>query len=144
MFQYGIDSLHLDSPDRGWAAFVTLDVPRLRLVGRQERRAPVRAPGRAGREPPRQGNERAFSRDYQDARVAGPARSTPRSRRRATQVTLSEENLRLSRIRYDGGEGPALDVVAAQTQLAQARTNLYTALARYLESRADLELAAGR
>ena len=59
-------------------------------------------------------------------------------------MSLSEENLRLSRVRYDGGEGPALDVVAAQTQLAQARTNLYTTLARYLESRADLELAAGR
>ena len=60
------------------------------------------------------------------------------------QVLLSNENLRLSRVRYQGGEGLALDVVAAQTQLAQARANQYTAKANYSNARADLEVAAGR
>ena len=39
------------------------------------------------------------------------------------RVTLSEENLRLSRVRYEGGEGSALDVVAAQSELADARAD---------------------
>jgi outer membrane protein TolC len=47
-------------------------------------------------------------------------------------------------LRYEGGEGPALDVVLAQTQLTQARTNYYTAKANYLNARADLEVAAGK
>jgi outer membrane protein len=91
----------------------------------------------------RRGSERAFSREYEDALSRTRLIHAQIEATRA-QVTLSEENLRLSRLRYDGGEGPALDVLAAQTQLAQARVNLYTVLARYLESRADLELAAGR
>ena len=49
-----------------------------------------------------------------------------------------------SRVRYEGGEGLALDVVAAQNQLAQARTNYYTTLVNYLNARADLEVAAGK
>jgi outer membrane protein TolC len=44
-------------------------------------------------------------------------------------VKLSKDNLRLSRVRYEGGEGVALDVVAAQGQLAQARANYFTAKA---------------
>ena len=47
-------------------------------------------------------------------------------------------------LRYEGGEGLALDLVAAQNQLAQARTNYYTAVANYLNARADLEVAAGK
>ena len=47
-------------------------------------------------------------------------------------------------MRYEGGEGLALDVVAAQNQLAQARTNYYTAVAGYLNAKADLEVATGR
>ena len=54
------------------------------------------------------------------------------------------EHLRLSRVRYEGGEGTALDVVTAQTQLAQARSNYYAARANYLNARADLEVASGR
>ena len=61
-----------------------------------------------------------------------------------SQVSLSEENLRLSRLRYEGGEGSALDVVAAQNQLAQARTSYYSTLANYLNARADLQVASGR
>ncbi len=142
MFQYGIDSLRLQAADRGWAAFVTLDVPVFDwFAGRNAARQFALQAEQV--ESARRGSERTFSKEYQDAvsrvRLIHAQIETTRA-----QVALSDENLRLSRIRYDGGEGPALDVVAAQTQLAQARTNHYTALARYLESRADLELAAGR
>lgn len=142
MFQYGFDSLHVQSPDRGWAAFVTLDVPLFDWsAGRSAARQLELQAEQV--ESARSGSERAFSREYQDA-VSRVRLIHAQIESTRAQVNLSEENLRLSRIRYDGGEGPALDVVAAQTQLAQARTNLYTVLARYLESRADLELSAGR
>jgi outer membrane protein TolC len=59
-------------------------------------------------------------------------------------LALSEEDLKLSRIRYEGGEGAALDVVTAQNQLAQARSNYYSAIANYLTARVDLEVASGR
>ena len=61
-----------------------------------------------------------------------------------TQVKLFEENLKLSRVRYEGGEGPALDTVLAQSQLQQARTNYFTTLFLYANAQADLEVAAGR
>ena len=60
------------------------------------------------------------------------------------EISRAEDDLRLSRIRYEGGEGSALDVVTAQSQLAQARSNHYTALANYLNARADLEVASGQ
>ena len=52
--------------------------------------------------------------------------------------------MKLSRTRYEGGEGPALDVVASQQQLQQARVNYFTVLADYSNARADLEVATGR
>ena len=60
------------------------------------------------------------------------------------QVNTSEENLHLSSVRYEGGEGPSLDVVAAQTQLTQARFNYFTALFNYANAHADLEVAAAQ
>ncbi len=141
-FQYGIDSLRPSAADRGWAAFASVDVPvfdwfRSRDAARQLDLAAEQAEttGRIA--------ERTFSREYADAvsrvRLIHSQIETAR-----TAVTLSEENLHLSRVRYDGGEGPALDVVAALTQLHDARTNLYSLTTRYLESLADLDVASGR
>ena len=42
------------------------------------------------------------------------------------------------------GEGLALDVVAAQSQLAQARGNYFSAISAYLNARADFEVASGQ
>ena len=142
IFQYGFDSLQVERPDRGWAAFVTLDVPVFDWSAGKSASRQFELQAQQV-DSARRGSERAFSREYEDA-VSRTRQIHAQIETTRAQVALSEENLRLSRIRYDGGEGPALDVLAAQTQLAQARTNLYTALARYLESRADLELAAGR
>ena len=84
-----------------------------------------------------------FSREYESAN-ARTASVYEQVKIAASQVTLSVENLNLSRVRYEGGEGPALDVVLGQTQLQQARTNYFTTLFLYANARADLEVAAGR
>lgn len=141
-FQYGFDSLHFDTRERGWAAFVTLDIPVFDWSAGKNASRQLELQAEQV-DTTRRGAERLYSKEYQDAvsRVRSLHAQIGATR---AQRSLSEENLRLSRIRYEGGEGPALDVLAAQAQLAQARTNLYTTLARYLESRADLELAAGR
>ena len=88
-------------------------------------------------------SSRTFSKEYQAAlaRVTLIYEQIALARR---QVDTSEENLRLSIVRYEGGEGPALDVVAAQTQLTQGRFNYFTALFNYANARADLEVAAGK
>lgn len=139
---YGLDSLQVRARDRGYASFVNLNIPvfdwfRARSAARQfELRAQqVDATHSIA--------ERLFSKEYQDA----VARVTQIYRQIAitqTQVTLSEQGLSLSRIRYEGGEGSILDVITAQNQLAQARTNRYTTMANYLTARTDLEVATSR
>jgi len=141
-YQYGIDSNRMTWRDRGSAAFFTLNIPvfdffRNRSLAQQFH---VRA-DQIGTN--REISSRNFSREYQTAlgratfiyEQIGLARQ---------QVETSEENLRLSSVRYEGGEGPALDVVAAQTQLTQARSNYFSALFNYANARADLEVAAGK
>jgi outer membrane protein TolC len=141
VFQYGLDSLHVRVQDRGYAAFVNLNIP---VFDWLRSRSAVRQSQLRARqvEVTREIAARTFSKDYQTAaarvRLIYQQISITQS-----QVRLSEENLRLSRVRYEGGEGSALDVVSAQTQLTQARTNYYAAVANYLNAKADLEVAAG-
>lgn len=142
MYQYGIDSGRVSFADRGYALFFHLDIPvfdwfRARSTEQQFRLQAAQI------DTERQQAERTFSRDYQDAlsRVNSIYRQLTLTE---DQVRLSTDNLRLARVRYEGGEGLALDVVTAQNQLAQARTNYLTAKASYLNARADLEVAAGR
>jgi outer membrane protein TolC len=142
VFQYGIDSTHARIADRGYATFLTLNIPvfdwfRARSTARQfDLRAKQVEATRAI-------DERLFSRDYQNA-LARVKLIYQQISITESQVKSSEENLRLSRARYEGGEGPALDVVDAQGKLTQARTNYYTALANYLNAKADLEVAKGQ
>jgi outer membrane protein len=142
IFAYGIDSLHVSSHDRGYAAFVNFSIPvwdwfNNRDLGRQFELKAQQV------EANREIAIRKYSKEYQDA--------LSRAKSLYQQVTLTEEqtrmsedNLRLSRILYDGGEGTALDVVAAQNQLTQARTNHFSAIAAYLNAKSDLEVATGR
>jgi len=142
LFEYGIDSTRFTFADRGYASFVHLDIPlfdwfRARSAMRQFRiqSQQVLVNSRIA--------ERTFSRDYRDA-LARVDRVYEQIAQTDAQVKLSADNLRLSRVRYEGGEGTALEVVAAQNQLAQARSNYYAARANYLNARADLDVAAGR
>jgi outer membrane protein TolC len=141
-FQYGIDSLHWSIHDRGYAAFVNLNIPVFdwfsnRNLGRQFQLRAQQVDAN------REIATRIFSKEYQDAlsRVKLVYQQVALT---DTQVKTSEENLRLSRIRYEGGEGTALDVVTAQNQLTQARTNYFSAIAAYLNAKTDLEVATGR
>ena len=140
--QYGIDATHFSMANRGYATFLHLNIPvfdwsRARSAGRQ---FSLQA---AQLDTNRQIAERTFSKEYQDA-LARVDLVYSQIAITDKQVKLSEDNLRLSRVRYEGGEGPALDVVAAQTQLAQARVNYFGAKASYLTARVDLEVAEGR
>jgi outer membrane protein len=142
VYQYGLDTDKLSSSNRGSAAFISVNLPifdwfRTRDAARQFQ---LRAEQVSVRE---QTAPREFSREYQNAlaRIRTLYRQISIAQ---SQVQSATENLRLSRLRYEGGEGPALEVVTAQTQAGQARSNLYTALANYYIARTDLEVAAGR
>lgn len=141
-FQYGIDSAAVRIRDRGYAAFLNLTIP---LFDWNKTRGAMQQAGLRVRqaETTRAISERVFSKEYQGAlaRVKQLFEQISLTHR---QAKLAEDDLKLSRIRYEGGEGPALDVVTAQNEFAQARTNYYTALAGYWNAKADLEVASGR
>ena len=142
MLQWGIDSTRFSFEDRGYAGFVRLNVPvfdwfRARSAQKQFQLQAQQT------QVNRQISERAFSKEYRDA-LAKVEMIYAQIAKTEAQVKLSSENLRLSRVRYEGGEGSSLDVVASQNQLAQARANYYTVKANYLNARADLEVARGQ
>lgn len=142
VFQYGIDAQRVSFSDRGYAGFVRLNIPvfdwfKAKSASRQFQLQAQQV------DTTRQIAERVFSKEYQDA-LARVQLIYAQIAVIDTQVKLAEDNLRLSRVRYEGGEGPALDVVVAQGQLVQARTNYYAVRAGYLTARADLEVARGQ
>jgi outer membrane protein len=141
-FQYGLDSNFVRARDRGYAIFVSLSVPvfdwfRTLNTSKQFR---VQAEQTDTR---RALAERLFSRDYASAQ-SRVRKLFDQIALAAEQVRLAQEDLRLSRIRFEGGEGSAVDVVTAQNQLAQARANYYLSLANYWNARADREVAVGQ
>jgi outer membrane protein TolC len=140
--EYGIDSNHLTFRDRGQAAFFTFNIPvfdwfRNRNLADQFKQRAEQVDTR------REVSGREFSRDYQNA-LARVHLIYEQFRLTETQVRTSEESLKMARVRYEGGEGPALEVVVGQTQLAQARTNYFVALANYAIARVELEVASGK
>lgn len=56
-------------------------------------------------------------------------------------VASAEEALRLARVRYQNGVATQLEVIDAETQLTQVRTNRNNALYDYLTARADFDAA---
>ena len=142
VFQYGIDAQRVNIRDRGYAAFVNLNIPVFDWfrTRNQQRQFQLRA-GQV--EADRAQAARTFSKEYENA-LARVRLIHEQIAITVRQVELSEANLKLSRLRYEGGEGPVLDVVVAQTQLTQARSNRYAAMAAYLSARADLEVASGQ
>jgi outer membrane protein TolC len=140
--QYGLDANRYSFAERGFATFVNLRIPvfdwfKTRATARQFDLQAQQI------ETNRQISRRTFSREYADALARVEATYSLISIA-ANQVSFSEDNYRLAKVRYEGGEGSALDVVTAQSQLAQARSNSYAARAKYLNARAELEVAAGR
>ena len=58
--------------------------------------------------------------------------------------TLAEENLRLTTLRYTGGEATALEIVDAQSSATDARNGYDDGLGRYRMALANLEILMGR
>ena len=140
--QHGVDANRYAWSERGTAVVASLNVPifdwfRARGLAQQFTTRALQVDNT------RQLSERVFSREYESAK----ARMTSlqdQTKVAELQVKLFEDNLRLSRVRYEGGEGPALDVVVAQSQLQQARANYFNTLFLSAIARVDLEVAAGR
>lgn len=140
--QYGVDANRLDWQDRGYAVLAGLTIPIFDWFGASSTaRALSLQAEQLGVEA--QLSRRAFTREYQAALERVRALHEQIAVAQA-QVGLAEENLKLSRVRYEGGEGSALEVVTAQSQVGQARGNYYQALAGHLKARADLAIAAGQ
>lgn len=59
-------------------------------------------------------------------------------------LTLSQEILRVTRIKYEQGIGSSLEVTTAETALKEAQNHYITALYDLLISKVDLDKAAGR
>jgi Outer membrane protein len=81
----------------------------------------------------------ALSLAYLDAQTARAQLESLRS-----SLDLSVESLRLTVLRYQAGEATALEVVDAQTTLAQARNAYDDGLARYRVALAVLQTLTGR
>jgi outer membrane protein len=141
-FQYGIDSTAIRIHDRGYAAFFNLTIPI--FDWNKARSAMQQAKLRDQQtENAREISARAFSKEYQSA-LARVKQLFEQISLTQQQSKLAEEDLRLSKLRYEGGEGATLDVVTAQNQLALARSNYYSTIASYLNAHADLEVASGK
>jgi len=82
----------------------------------------------------------------EDVRLAYAAlRTTADTVRAADQaVTLAERELQMAQDRYRAGVGDSIELVTAQTTLANARLDQVTALAAYNGSRLNLAAALGR
>ncbi|MGE0882052.1 MAG: TolC family protein [Blastocatellales bacterium] len=142
VYQYGLDSNSFRFRERGQAVYFNLRIPvfdwfRARDQSEQFKLRVAQV------ETNRVISERQFSREYRNA-LMRVQQLFSQIGLTQEQVRLAEEDLRLSRIRYEGGEGTLLDVVTAQNQLAQARNNYFTSVANYLNARADLEVASGK
>ena len=142
VFRYGLDANQVRGDQRGYAAYVNLNIP---VFDWFRTRSQVRA-ARFQREQAdfeRASAERAFTREYLAARSSVQS-SQERISMAESEFSDARENLRLVRLLYDSGEGSALDVVLSQEQVTTAGGGFYAALAEYHRARADYEAAAGR
>ncbi|MEO8025481.1 MAG: TolC family protein [Bryobacteraceae bacterium] len=141
-FNYGLDSYRVDWRHRGYEAMATLNITlfdwfrTLNTARQSTARAQQVSESKSIA-------ERRYSQEYRAA-LARVALFREQIAQGKEQVALAEEDFKLSRIRYEGGEGPALDVVVAQAQLVQARSSYYTTVSNYLGAKLDLEVAEGR
>ena len=100
VFQYGLDASRVAWQDRGYAAFVNLHIPVFDWF--KSRNQAQQAELRARQvEANREIATRVFSKEYQSA-LARVKRIYEQIGMTVEQVRLSEENLKLSRVRYEG------------------------------------------
>jgi outer membrane protein len=146
-YTYGVDApqLAVDGPDHvrnlGYSASASIDLPvwdwlathdRVRQAQLHEKAAQV-ALTNTQRQLIAQLDE-----FYQEARVAADQVTSLR-----TSVDTARESLRLTRLRYSSGEALALEVVDAQSSLAQAEAALADGILRSHVARANLQTLTG-
>ena len=141
-FNYGLDSFRVDWQHRGYSAVASVTLPVFdwfrtlnaskQFTTKAQQIAETRSVA-----------ERRYSQEY-SAALARVGRLREQIAQAKEQVTLAEEDFKLSTIRYEGGEGAAVDVVVAQNQLVQGRSSYYLSISNYLSAKLDLEVAAGR
>lgn len=140
--QYGIDSTRYSFRDRGYALFGHLDIPvfdwfrsynEMRAYTFQARQA----------ENDIAVARRTYSKEYQDA-LSSVASSYQQTQTAERELQLAKENVRLSMLRYTGGEGSATEVVTSQQQLTQAQIDWYSARANYSNAQSALKVASGQ
>ncbi len=142
VFQYGLDANQVRGDQRGYAAYVNLNIP---VFDWFRTRSEVRATRFQLEqvEFERASAERAFTREYLAARSRVQS-SQERISMAESEFADARENLRLVRLLYDNGEGSALDVVLSQEQVTSAGGGFYAALAEYHRALAAYVAAAGR
>jgi outer membrane protein TolC len=141
-FNYGLDSFRVDWQHRGYSAVASVNFPIFdwfrtlnaskQFTTKAQQIAETRSVA-----------ERRYSQEY-SAALARVGRLREQIAQAKEQVTLAEEDFKLSTLRYEGGEGAAVDVVVAQNQLVQGRSSYYLSISNYLSAKLDLEVAAGR
>jgi outer membrane protein len=141
-FEYGIDANRIAWYDRGYAVIASLNIPvfdwfRTRNEAKQFDFEAQQA------QIDRLVATRLFSRAYYDALQRVETISSQIDLV-AKQVDDLRQNLDLVRLRHQGGESLALEVVDAQNLLAQAEVEYYTLFFDYEIAKSDLEVASGQ
>lgn len=140
-FQYGVDSLQVTSRNRGYMGAIRLNIPVFDFLRAYDQKRQFQSMATQAQIDQSIGR-RILSKEYQDA-LSEVKGLFPQIAITARQVTDAQENLRLSRIRFEGGEGPALAVVTAESALVQSEINFYTTRANYLNALVSLKVASG-
>lgn len=141
-FEYGFDANQLESQNRGYAGFVHFDIPVFDFFRASNEKRSFDEQAHAA-ETKAVILKRQYSRAYQDALaqvngIYGQLAITQEG------LSAAQESVRLSRLRFDGGEGTALDVVTAENALVQAQIDFYSTRADYLNAQSALKVASGQ
>ncbi len=142
VFQYGLDSNTVRIADRGYAAFVHVDIPLFDWFGARsdERRARYQE---ERIEQQRRMTERVLAREVMSA-LANVKSSYEQILMARSERESAGESLRLAQLLYESGEGLALEVVAARVDSTDAGAAYFAAIAAYLRSLVELDIALGK
>ncbi len=142
VYAYGIDANQVRISERGQVLFATLRIPVFDW-GRSKSRERQAVNVQRQVEIDRQISRRLFTSAFYSERnnVDLAVRQITEGRR---EVDLARESLRLSRLRYEGGEANALEVVDAQNTMVAAEVAYHAAVFSFHMSRARLEVATGQ
>lgn len=141
-YGYGLDANQVRIADRGQAVFAHLRIP-LFDWGRSKSRERQANFARGQVEIDRQIARRTFTGVFYAERN-NTELSVKQMAEGKREADLARESLRLARLRYEGGETTALEVVDAQNTLAAAEFAYNRAVFNYHMSRARLEAATGQ